>query len=33
MPPFPQLGEQDIDDLLSYVRWIRERKRSSQEDS
>jgi mono/diheme cytochrome c family protein len=29
MPPFPQLKDQDLQDLLSYLRWIRERKRSS----
>jgi len=29
MPPFPQLTDQDMQDLLSYLRWIRERKRPS----
>ena len=29
MPPSPQLTDQDLQDLLSYLRWIRERKRPS----
>ena len=29
MPPFPQFKDQDIQDLMTYLRWIRERKRSS----
>ena len=29
MPPSPQLNDPEIQDLLSYLRWIRERKRPS----
>jgi cytochrome c2 len=29
MPPSPQLTDQDLQDLLSYLRWIRDRKRAS----
>ncbi len=28
MPPFPQLEEQDIQALMSYLRWMRDHKRS-----
>jgi mono/diheme cytochrome c family protein len=29
MPPFPQLTDRDIEDLMSYLRWMRDRKRAS----